>query len=137
MTDFILYNEFKGIKAEKSINAIEIPDIILSNINKKITLRNYQETTIKRFIDYFENKNDYQSKIVNDDLYKSNKNHILFNMATGSGKTVIMACLILYLYEKGYRNFLFLSHLNSINTKTEENFFDKECNKYLFRGLTS
>ncbi|MDA0062985.1 DEAD/DEAH box helicase family protein [Brachyspira hyodysenteriae] len=32
----------------------------------------------------------------------------MFNMATGSGKTLIMASLILYLYEKGYRNFLFL-----------------------------
>ena len=28
--------------------------------------------------------------------------HLLFNMATGSGKTLIMAGLILYLYEKGY-----------------------------------
>ncbi len=132
MTDFILYNEFTGTRVERLINAIEIPDIILSNINKRIVLRDYQETSIKRFIEYFENKNDYQSQIVNDDLYKSNKNHILFNMATGSGKTVIMACLILYLYEKGYRNFLFLSHLNSINTKTYGNLLDKKCNKYLF-----
>ena len=48
----------------------------------------------------------------------------MIQIATGGGKTLLMACIILYMhYEYGYNNFLFLSHLNSINTKTEENFF--------------
>lgn len=33
-------------------------------------------------------------------------NHLMFNMATGSGKTDLMAAIVLYMYgEYGYRNF--------------------------------
>jgi type III restriction enzyme len=50
-------------------------------------------------------------------------------MATGSGKTLVMAGLMLYLYEKGYRNFLFFvnSNVNAniiINTFANEYFKD-------------
>ena len=38
-------------------------------------------------------------------------------MATGSGKTLIMACAILTLYQKGYRNFLFFVNSNNVLTK--------------------
>ena len=31
--------------------------------------------------------------------------HLMFNMATGSGKTLIMAANIVFLISKGYRNF--------------------------------
>ena len=50
--------------------------------------------------------------------------HLLFNMATGSGKTLIMAGLILYLYEKGYRNFLFFVNSTNIIEKTKDNFLN-------------
>ena len=55
-------------------------------------------------------------------------------MATGSGKTLIMAANILQLYKKGYRNFVFISTLNNILEKTKENFLNnsKENQKYLF-----
>jgi len=53
-------------------------------------------------------------------------------MATGSGKTVIMAGLILYLYEKGYRNFLFFVNQTNILEKTKDNFINVLSNKYLF-----
>lgn len=53
-------------------------------------------------------------------------------MATGSGKTLIMAGLILYLYKKGYRNFLFFVNLSNIVQKTKENFLNKISSKYLF-----
>ena len=53
-------------------------------------------------------------------------------MATGSGKTIIMAGLILYLYEKGYRNFLFLVNLENIINKTKDNFLNNQSTKYLF-----
>ena len=58
--------------------------------------------------------------------------HLLFNMATGSGKTLIMAGLILYLYEKGYRNFIFFVNSETIIKKTEDNFLDSHASKYLF-----
>ena len=53
-------------------------------------------------------------------------------MATGSGKTVIMAGLIFYLYTKGYRNFLFFVNQNNILEKTKENFLNSSSTKYLF-----
>ena len=53
-------------------------------------------------------------------------------MATGSGKTLIMAGLILYLYEKGYRNFLFFVNSNNIIEKTKDNFLNPLSSKYLF-----
>lgn len=53
-------------------------------------------------------------------------------MATGSGKTLIMAGLILYLYEKGYRNFLFFVNSTNIIEKTKDNFLNARSAKYLF-----
>jgi len=53
-------------------------------------------------------------------------------MATGSGKTLIMAGLILDLYKKGYSNFLFFVHLDNIVQKTKENFLNAQSHKYLF-----
>ena len=53
-------------------------------------------------------------------------------MATGSGKTLIMAGLILYLYEKGYRNFLFFVNSTNIIEKTKDNFLNSLSSKYLF-----
>jgi Uncharacterized protein conserved in bacteria len=58
-------------------------------------------------------------------------------MATGSGKTLIMAANILQLYKKGYRNFVFISTLNNILEKTKENFLNnsEDNQKYLFSDL--
>src|SRR5436305_13751743 len=53
-------------------------------------------------------------------------------MATGSGKTLIMAGLILYLYQQGYRNFLFFVNSTNIIQKTKNNFLDDTSSKYLF-----
>lgn len=53
-------------------------------------------------------------------------------MATGSGKTVIMAGLILYLYTKGYRKFLFFVNQTNVLEKTIDNFINPRSNKYLF-----
>jgi type III restriction enzyme len=53
-------------------------------------------------------------------------------MATGSGKTLVMAGLMLYLYEKGFRNFLFFVNSNNIIKKTKDNFLNPQASKYLF-----
>lgn len=60
-------------------------------------------------------------------------NHLMFNMATGSGKTLVMAALILYYYKQGYRNFIFFVNQNAILGKTQANFIDIKHNKYLFK----
>ena len=58
--------------------------------------------------------------------------HLLFHMATGSGKTLIMAGAMLYLYEQGYRNFLFFVDNTNIVEKTKDNFLNASSGKYLF-----
>ena len=56
----------------------------------------------------------------------------MFNMATGSGKTMLMAGLILYLYKQGYRRFLFFVNSTNIINKTIDNFINTRSSKYLF-----
>jgi type III restriction enzyme len=58
-------------------------------------------------------------------------------MATGSGKTLMMAGLILYLYQQGYRNFLFFVNSTTIIDKTRDNFLNDASIKYLFNKTLS
>lgn len=95
----------------------KIPNYI--NDNLKYQLRKYQETALKHY---------YQLQ-----KRKGNKlNHLMFNMATGSGKTLVMAALMLELYKQGYRNFIFFVNSRSILEKTKANFCDESSAKYLF-----
>jgi type III restriction enzyme len=102
----------------------EIPEIIYNGLNDNIILREYQEKAFKYFITYYETPTLIMNKQV----------HNLFQMATGSGKTVIMAGLILYLYSKGYNKFLFFVNQSNIVAKTISNFTDQSSNKYLFNN---
>ena len=100
----------------------EISGSITQNLSPVFELRPYQEDAFASFVHYF-----------NTDLPGKEKPlHLLFNMATGSGKTLIMAGLILYLYEKGYRNFLFFVNSTNIIEKTKDNFLNPRAAKYLF-----
>ena len=99
-----------------------VPNFISENINKKFILRDYQLEAINR-LNFYLNDNNYSNI--------SNK-HLLFNMATGSGKTLIMACAILSLYQKGFRNFLFFVNSNNVLTKTINNFTNSNFSKFLF-----
>ena len=99
----------------------EIPAFIQENVNPAFTLRPYQIAAFENFITYFEN-----------DRMCKKPTQTLFHMATGSGKTMIMAGLMLYLYKKGYRNFLFFVNLSNIVIKTKENFLNPLSEKYLF-----
>jgi len=58
-------------------------------------------------------------------------------MATGSGKTLMMAGLILYLYQQGYHNFLFFVNSTNIIDKTRDNFLNETSIKYLFNKTLS
>ncbi|GAI79546.1 unnamed protein product, partial [marine sediment metagenome] len=99
----------------------EIPKYIEDNLNPAFKLRNYQTEAIVRFIHYLE-QNPTRIK----------PSQLLFHMATGSGKTLLMAANILYLYNKGYRNFLFFVNSNNIIEKTRDNFLNPNSSKYLF-----
>ena len=100
----------------------DIPTCITNNLNLDFPLRLYQKEALRRFIYYI------------DHLESSNQQTawLLFQMATGSGKTLIMASQILYLYTKGYRNFIFFVNSANVIEKTRDNFLNKESKKYLF-----
>lgn len=99
----------------------EIPPYIQENISPRFELRPYQIGAFENFITYFENEKMCHKPT-----------QTLFHMATGSGKTMIMAGLMLYLYKKGYRNFLFFVNLSNIVNKTRDNFLNALSSKYLF-----
>ncbi|MCT7825984.1 MAG: DEAD/DEAH box helicase family protein [Lactobacillus iners] len=120
MSDQFLYEKLDVLKETNQLSAM--PDIIEKGLSKNIVLREYQKEAFQYFVTYFEN----------DSLHKNKQIHTLFHMATGAGKTVMMAGLILYLYTKGYRKFLFFVNQTNILKKTEENFLNTLSSKYLF-----
>ena len=101
----------------------KVDRIILDNLRLGSEIRPYQQETFGRFIYYL---NEYQARP------KGVPTQLLFHMATGSGKTLIMAGLIVYLYNKGYRNFLFFVNSTNIIEKTRDNFLNPKSPKYLF-----
>lgn len=114
-----LYEKLDTIREIGALS--EIPSYIQDNISSRFELRPYQIGAFENFITYFEN-----AKLCRKPT------QTLFHMATGSGKTMIMAGLMLYLYQKGYRNFLFFVNLSNIVNKTKENFLNSLSTKYLF-----
>ncbi|WP_390491627.1 DEAD/DEAH box helicase family protein [Helicobacter pylori] len=95
---------------------IELPTHIISNLKKELR--------------------DYQKKAIYNYLEKRQSNptqkHFMFEMATGSGKTLVMAGLILECCKQGYQNFIFFVNSTSILEKTKLNFTDSASSKYLF-----
>jgi type III restriction enzyme len=114
----ILESEF----GKRGIEATPVPDVITTNLNQKLQIRPYQTRAFQYFLKYW--TESFEGKPL--------KNQLLFHMATGSGKTMMMAGLILYLYEQGYRNFLFFVNSTNIIGKTRDNFFNDSSIKYLF-----
>ncbi|CZY41798.1 DEAD/DEAH box helicase family protein [Enterobacter hormaechei] len=113
---------------KRSIEGTKLPDSITGNLNPAFPMRPYQERAFKFFKNYWEEAFDG----------KPRQNHqLLFHMATGSGKTLMMAGLISYLYEKGYRNFLFFVNNSNIIEKTRDNFLNSVSKKYLFAETIS
>lgn len=98
MLTFELFDELRQLDMDilNEQHGWELPDYIIENL--KHAPRSYQSEAI-RYFHYTQTS----------DTFKFRKpRQLMFNMATGSGKTDLMAGLILYLYkEKGYQNFLF------------------------------
>ncbi|MGL2865237.1 DEAD/DEAH box helicase family protein, partial [Helicobacter pylori] len=95
---------------------IELPTHITSNLKKE--LRDYQK---KAIYNYLEKRQSHPTQ-----------KHFMFEMATGSGKTLVMAGLILECCKQGYQNFIFFVNSTSILEKTKLNFTDSVSSKYLF-----
>jgi len=117
--DLKLYDELNTLSKHGHIK-IELPDYIINNLNETFELRAYQKESIGYFIHHFSEEQ------------KQKPYEVLFNMATGSGKTLVMAADILYLYEHGYRNFIFFVNSTNIIEKTKQNFLNSYSSKYLF-----
>ena len=113
-----LYEKIDALR-EYGSSAV-LPSYIPENLNPNFELRPYQKQAFENFITHFESNN------------RPKPAQVLFHMATGSGKTLIMAGLMLYLYKQGYRNFLFFVNLSNIVEKTRENFRNPASSKYLF-----
>lgn len=119
LSDF-LFNQIKHDPNYKDwSDEFEMPNYITDNLSR--TLRDYQTEAVKHFIYLFENGEMQKAK------------HVLFNMATGTGKTLTMAAIVLYLYEWGYRNFIFLVHQVQIKEQALANFTNPNFEKYLFK----
>ena len=116
-----LYEIFENPFARKALNQVIVPNYIVDNL--KYDIRPYQEESFRRYI--YTHNEDFDGK-------PNKPVHLLYNMATGSGKTLVMAGLMLYLYEKGTRNFLFFVNSNNIINKTKDNFLNSQASKYLF-----
>ncbi len=119
-----LFDDLKKESQHKGINIahIAIPDYITANI--KHTLLDFQADVMKNFL-FLQNYSD-----------QINKNHLMFNLATGSGKTLLMAMLVLYYYEEKKMNkFIFLVNQVNIISKTEDNFLNAHSAKYLFKQI--
>jgi len=112
---------YEGIELEhgrKTIAEMDAPQVIVGNLKHQI--RPYQKEAFNRFI------------LWRKELAAHHPPHLLFNMATGSGKTLIMAGLMLALYQQGHRNFLFFVNSTNIIRKTKDNFINAATGKYLF-----
>jgi type III restriction enzyme len=118
-----LYSTFDNPFGKKEIDRVVLPNYVSDNLKAGYGERPYQIESFKRFIYLFNEDFDGKPK---------KPYHLLYNMATGSGKTLVMAGLMLYLFEKGYRNFLFFVNSNNIIKKTKDNFLNPQASKYLF-----
>ena len=75
----------------------------------------------------------FENLLLSEKDHKEYPTHLMFNMATGTGKTLLMAGAILYYYKQGYRKFIFFVNQNNIVDKTENNFIDTTHSKYVFK----
>lgn len=107
---------------------------LLRNTNPWIHPEYLEKNMVHKFRHYQENALRYFHYALTDESFKNrNVDHVLFNMATGSGKTDLMAGLMLYLFqEHHYQNFLFIVNTDAVLKKTIDNLTNPESSKYLF-----
>jgi type III restriction enzyme len=118
-----LYDTLVQEFGKREIARVPVPNYINDNLKPGFGQRPYQIESFQRYI--LCHTEDFVGR-------PKKPFHLLYNMATGSGKTLVMAGLMLYLYEKGFRNFLFFVNSNNIIKKTKDNFLNRQASKYLF-----
>lgn len=116
-----LFENLKEKAYDYEITKPAVPAYIIENI--KFDLFQWQQQALVNFLTY---------QLIKEKEENLNPTHLLFNMATGTGKTLLMASLILYYYQQGYRHFIFFVNQNNIVGKTEDNLTNPDHTKYLF-----
>ena len=86
MSNEILHRRIEEQFNSLFVNPPEVPDYIKDNLS--YPLRGYQEQALRQLI--------YTQELDSADL---SFNHLLFHMATGAGKTLVLAATILYLFQ--------------------------------------
>jgi type III restriction enzyme len=109
-------------KIEDGDLEVSLSPIIKNNL--KFNVREYQTEAFTAFNYY-----------LNNPKLRAKPSQVLFHMATGSGKTLVMAGAILELYNMGYRDFIFFVNTDTIIRKTKENFLNPKSSKYLFKDI--
>lgn len=113
LNDTSLFNQDQGLQ--------RLPLYIKQNL--KHSLRDYQFSAIHNLdaVEKLDNKED-------------SYNQLMFYMATGSGKTDIMAAIILYMYQNyNYQCFLFTTNTTAVVNKTIDNLTNPASPKYLYQ----
>lgn len=114
LNDTSLFNQNKGMQ--------KLPLHIKQNL--KHSLRDYQFSAIHNL--------DAVEKL---DGKEDSYNQLMFYMATGSGKTDIMAAIILYMYQAhDYQCFLFTTSTTAVVNKTIDNLTNIASPKYLYKN---
>lgn len=123
-TVFPKLNQHKENLEKYTGKTIQIPEYVTQNL--KFDYRYYQKGAIENLL------------LVNDksmpNLPDVDDKHNIFHMATGSGKTMMMASVVLIMYKMGYRKFIFLTQSLNLIEKTKNNLLpDRESFKLEFK----
>ncbi len=119
--DKYLFETLRDKAYDLGITKQLIPNYITDNL--RFPLFKWQEDALQNFL---------LAEAIKQVENPGTASHYMFNMATGTGKTLVLASTILYYYKQGYRNFIFFVDQNNIVGKTEDNLTDANHHKYLY-----
>lgn len=116
---------------------------VVDKITKELSLRKPQELSLVKLDSLLSNiklgkesLEDIEAKLVGNIKFDTQFPSFTFALATGVGKTRLMAAIIAYLYyTKGFKDFFILTPGETIYTKTIDN-FTSSSKKYVLNGLT-
>lgn len=121
LQDKYLFETLRDKAYDLGITKQLIPNYITDNL--RFPLFKWQEDAMQNFL---------LAETIKQVENPGTASHYMFNMATGTGKTLVLASTILYYYKQGYRNFIFFVDQNNIVGKTEDNLTDVNHHKYLY-----
>lgn len=119
--DKYLFETLRDKAYDLGITKQVIPPYIIDNL--RFPLFQWQEDAMQNFL---------LAEAIKQVENPGTASHYMFNMATGTGKTLVLAASILHFYKQGYRNFIFFVDQNNIVGKTEDNLTDATHHKYLY-----